>query len=100
MTAASEHYWTRPHFYARDICKKCFQPRGFVGTSAPCPGSPSRNAKPNFFSIVERTLVDYFDTTGGDTIQEEDEWYLESGVRRVCLSELAMVIARKLARAP
>lgn len=90
MTAPREHHWHRPHFFSAAICRRCGTPKR-DGNKLECWPPPN-------FSLIEKTLVDYFDTTNRTTIQEASEWYLDIEGRRISLSELAMVVAQELAR--
>lgn len=99
MTAPKQHDWHRPNFFSRDICKRCFTPRTCAAVLGPCAGSPSRDDGPNLFATIEKTLVDYFDTTHHDTTLEEGEWFVDIGDSRIAISELALVIAQEVARA-
>lgn len=97
MTA---HDWHRPHFFSRDVCKHCLNPRSEALAAEPCGGTPTRTDDKGLFATVEKTMVDYFDTTHGTTSLEEGEWFVKIDRQRIPISELASVVAQQVARAP
>lgn len=94
-----EHDWSRPHFFAHDICRTCKQPRAGNVASTECPGSPVRtDDRGNLFTAVEATLIDYFETAvpGATVLQEASEWYAEIEGHRVFITAMALAVAEGL----
>jgi hypothetical protein len=94
MTA---HNWSRPHFFSRDVCSRCLQPRSDAVAAEPCDGIPTRTDEKGLFAVVEAAVVDYFQTTHGTTSLEEGEWFVRIDGQRIPLSELAHSVANSLA---